>query len=218
MENDQQVQKDVLAELQWDARVAPSEVGVAVKDGIVTLSGQVDSYLKKWAAEEAALRVRGVKAVANDIQVKLPNEDRRTDTDIAAAAINVLKWDAAVPMDRVQVTVSEGWVTLKGEVDWQFQKEAAEREVRNLKGVLGVTNLISVSPRVKPSDVKKKIEDALLRSVKTDAERIDVDVQGTRVVLKGKVRSFAEKEEAERAAWQAPGITSVDDQIVVSYY
>jgi osmotically-inducible protein OsmY len=198
--------------------VDASGIGVAATKCVVTLTGFVDSCTAKLAAERAARRVHGVKAVANDIQVKLPNEDRRTDTDIAAAAINVLKWDAAVPMDRVQVTVSEGWVTLKGEVDWQFQKEAAEREVRNLKGVLGVTNLISVSPRVKPSDVKKKIEDALLRSVKTDAERIDVDVQGTRVVLKGKVRSFAEKEEAERAAWQAPGITSVDDQIVVSYY
>jgi osmotically-inducible protein OsmY len=218
MENDQQVQRDVLAELEWDARVAPNEVGVAVKEGVVTLSGQVDSYVKKWAAEDAALRVRGVKAVANDVQVKLPNQDRRTDTDIAAAAVNALKWNAFVPADKVQAIVSEGWVTLTGEVDWQFQKEAAEREVRNLKGVLGVTNQISVSPRAKPGDVKKKIEDALVRSVKTDAQRIDVDVQGTRVVLKGKVRSFAEKEEAERAAWQAPGITSVDDQIVVSYY
>jgi osmotically-inducible protein OsmY len=218
MSNDQQIQQDVLAELGWDARVAPNEVGVSVKDGVVTLSGQVDSYSKKWAAEEAALRVRGVKAVANDIEVRLPSDDQRSDADIAEAAIGALKWDAFIPKDRVQVTVSKGWVTLKGDVDWQFQKEEAERRVRNLKGVLGVSNLISVAPHVKPSDVKKRIEEALVRSVKTDAKNIDVDVQGSKVILKGTVQSYAEKEEAEHAAWQAPGISMVEDQISVSYY
>jgi osmotically-inducible protein OsmY len=217
MNNDQQIQKEVLAELGWDARVAPNEVGVSVKDGVVTLSGHVESYMKKWAAEDAALRVRGVRAVANEIQVTLPSEDQRTDADIAAAAVNALKWDAFIPSDKVQATVAKGWVTLKGDVDWQFEKEAAERAVRNLKGVLGVTNLITVAPRVKPSDVKKRIEEALVRSVKTDANNIDVDVQGSKVVLKGTVHSYAEKKEAEHAAWQAPGITTVDDQISVAY-
>lgn len=156
MNNDETIQSDVLAELGWDARVAPNEVGVSVKNGVVTLSGQVESYTKKWAAEDAALRVRGVKAVANDIQVKLPSDNRRTDPEIAAAAVSALKWDPFVPSDKVQATVSNGWVTLNGDVEWQFQKEAAERDVRNLKGVLGVTNLITVAPHVKPSDVKKK--------------------------------------------------------------
>jgi osmotically-inducible protein OsmY len=217
MENDQQIQNNVLAELRWDARVAPNEIGVAVKNGIVTLSGQVESYTKKWSAEDATLRVRGVRGVANDIDVKLPSDDQRTDADIASAAINALKWDAFIPSDKLQVTVAKGWVTLKGQVDWNFQKEAAEREVRNLKGVLGVTNLIAVAPHVKPSDIKKKIEDALVRSVKTDAKSIDVAVKGSEVILKGSVRSFAEKKEAERAAWSAPGITAVDDQISVAY-
>jgi osmotically-inducible protein OsmY len=198
--------------------VAPNEVGVSVKTGVVTLTGRVESYTKKWAAEDAALRVRGVRAVANEIEVKLPFDDQRTDADIAAAAASALKWDAFIPSDKVQATVSKGWITLKGAVDWQFQKEAAEREVRNLKGVLGVTNLLTVAPRVKPSDVKKKIEEALVRSVKTDAKSIDVDVQGSKVVLKGTVHSYAEKKEAEHAAWQAPGITMVEDEISVTYY
>jgi len=218
MENDQQIQQDVLAELRWDARVAPNEIGVAVKDGVVTLSGQVESYTKKWAAEDAALRVRGVRGVANDVEVKLPFDDQRSDADIASAAINALKWDASIPTDKVQVTVAKGWVTLKGQVDWNFQKEAAEREVRNLKGVLGVVNLITVAPHAKPRDIKKKIEDALVRSVKTDAKSINVDVNGSKVILNGTVRSYAEKKEAERAAWSAPGITAVDDRISVAYY
>lgn len=218
MSNDQQIQSDVLAELGWDARVAPNEVGVSVKDGVVTLSGQVESYIKKWAAEDAALRVRGVKAVANNIEVKLPSDDRRSDADIAAAAASALKWNTVIPSGKIRATVSKGWVTLQGEVDWQFQKEAAEREVRNLKGVLGVTNLITVAPRIEPSDVKKKIEEALVRSVKTDAKNIDVEVQGSKVVLKGTVHSYAEKIEAEHAAWQAPGITTVEDRLSVAYY
>jgi osmotically-inducible protein OsmY len=215
---DGHIQSDVLAELKWDARVAPNEIGVTVKKGIVTLMGSVDSYVKRWAAEEAALRVRGVRGVANDIEVKLPGFDERTDADIAAAAVNALKWDVIVPVDKIQVTVAKGWITLNGEVEWQFQKTAAERAVRNLTGTRGVSNLITVAPRVKPSALEKKIEEALLRSVKTDAERIQVDVPGSKVILKGTVRSAAEKNEAATAAWSAPGVTSVDNQIVVSYY
>jgi osmotically-inducible protein OsmY len=213
---DTEIQKSVLAELQWDARVQPNEVGVSVKDGVVTLSGYVDSYLKKWAAEEAAHRVKGVKAVANDIEVRLPAFAERTDADIAAAVVRALEWDAFIPIDKVDVTVAKGWVTLEGDLEYQYQKEEAERAARRITGVRGVTNLIKVKPtRPTPNDLKKKIEDALVRNAQTDAERITVEVSGSTVVLKGTVRSYAEKQEAARVAWSAPGVTSVENLISV---
>jgi osmotically-inducible protein OsmY len=212
---DQELQQDVLAELKWDAQIQPNEIGVSVRDGVVTLTGWVDSYLKKWSAEDAAHKVAGVKAVANDIEIKLASE--RTDSDIAEAAVHALEWDAFVPSGKVQVTVSKGWVSLKGEVEWQYQKLDAERVVRRLTGVKGVTNLITVKPRVTPSDLKKKIEDALVRNAEIDANRITVEVQGSKAVLRGKVRAWAEKEEAARVAWSAPGITSVENLITVDF-
>ncbi|MDT7817439.1 MAG: hypothetical protein QOJ42_7355 [Acidobacteriaceae bacterium] len=208
---DQEIQTDVLAELRWDLGTPAKDIGVAVKDGVVTLTGTVDTYLNKWRAEQAAHHVTGVTAVANDVAVRTIGE--RTDSDIAAAAVHALKWNTSIPADKIHVTVDKGWVTIKGEVEWQYQKQEVERVIRPLWGVKGVSNLITVKPLASPADLKRKIEDALVRSAQVDAKNITVEVLGSKAVLKGRVRSWAEREEAERTAWLAPGIAAVDNQI-----
>ena len=217
--SDEQIQRDVLDELKWDARVQPNEIGVAVKDGIVALTGWVDSFAKKWVAERAAHRVHGVMAVVNDIEVRLPGSAERSDEDIALAATRALEWDTLVPMENVELTVSKGTVTLRGEVEWEFERQEAERAVRRLSGVRGVINAITVRPRVtaSPQELQQKIENALVRNAETDAQRIQIDVEGSKVTLRGTVRSWMEKREAERIAWSSPGVSSVDNRIQIEF-
>jgi len=216
MTTDTQLQRDVQDELRWQPSIDAAEIGVAVKDGVVTLTGNVKNFFEKWEAETAAKRVHGVKALANDIEVRLPGDARRNDTDIARAAAEALAWNASVPRDRVKVTVSDARITLEGEVDWQYQKVAAENAVRFLLGVRGVTNEISVKPRVTPSEIKARIENAFRRSAILDAERIQVETDGSRVTLRGSVQSWAERKEAEQSAWAAPGVSYVEDRITVT--
>jgi osmotically-inducible protein OsmY len=215
MRTDSQIQKDIIDELKWEPSLQDEDIGVAVRDGVVTLAGFVDSYANKWRAERVASRVKGVKALANDLEVKLPTSSSRPDPDIARAAVDALKWNILVPNDRIKVKVEKGWLTLEGDVDWNFQREEAERSVRYLTGVLGVTNLVTVRARPTPSDIKQKIKETLERSAEFDADRITVEVDGHTVVLRGTVRSFAEKRDAERAARKAPGVTKVENDLVV---
>lgn len=212
---DRDLQQDVLDELVWEPRLEPGEIGVIADEGVITLSGFVDSYQKKIAAEQAAHRVRGVKAVANDLVVRLPAQAQRTDAELAQMVVHALEADADIELEALDVTVADGWVTLKGELPWRYQSDAAEHAVRALIGVKGITNIIRTRPNVKPSAIRKQIEQALVRSAETDARRIYVEVEGPRVILKGSVRTWAELRDAERVAWSAPGVESVDDRIVI---
>ena len=217
MKNDVDLQRDVFDELKWEPAVHSTDIGVIVKDGVVTLEGVVDSYPEKWAAERAAKRVSGVKALALELEVKLPGFGKQTDADIAEAAENALKWDVLVPQDRIKVTVEKGFLTLEGQVDWEFQRSAAKRAVQYLTGVKGVANAITVKPKVAPTDVKAQIEAALKRNAILDAQQIKVQADGGKVTLRGNVRSWAERDEAEAAAWAAPGVNEVTDFIAVTY-
>jgi len=215
---DLEIKKNVESELNYEPSINAAEIGVAVKDGIVTMTGRVQSYWDKVAAEHAADRVAGVKAVVNELEIRLPYASERTDEDIARAAVDSLNWSVLVPQDRIKVKVSKGWITLEGTVDWQFQKTAAESAVRKLIGVKGVSNLVDVKPQVSKVEVKASIEAALKRSAELDANRIKVETDGDKVILTGTVRSLFEREEAERAAWKAPGVHSVDNRIKVGEF
>jgi osmotically-inducible protein OsmY len=217
MKTDMQLQRDVIEELACQPNIRESEIGVAARNGVITLSGFVDSYAQKYAAARAAERVHEVRAIADDLSVRLPASFRRSDTDIAHAAVSAFQWDVEVPDTRVQVLVDDGWVSLDGAVDWQFQRVAAEKAVRYLTGVKGVINRISVQqPKVSAYEVNRRIEEALKRSAAIEADRISVDAKNGKVVLRGTVRSWAEREDAERAAWAAPGVSEVDDEISVA--
>lgn len=216
MKTDLQLQQDVQDEIRWEPSIGDAEIGVAVKDGVATLSGYVRTFAQKFAAERAAERVSGVRAIAEDIQVRLPGALTRTDTEIAHAAANALRWDIEVPDDRLKARVEDGWVTLEGSVDWYFQKAAAERAVRFLTGVKGIANMISVKPKASAFEVKAKIESAFKRSAELDAQKINVETADGRVTLRGTVRSWTERQEAERAAWNAPGVREVNDQLTLS--
>jgi osmotically-inducible protein OsmY len=217
MKTDSQLQQDVSAELKWEPSVHAARIGVEVKDGVVTLSGQVDSYSEKWNAERAAQRVSGVKAMTTELKVHLISLSQRTDADIAEAVENVLEWSSAVPDGAIQVMVEGGWVTLSGEVDWQFQRQAALDGVRHLLGVTGVSNQIGIKPSVTASAVRSDIEAALKRTSIADAKQISVAVHGSDVTLSGAVRSWDERETATGSAWGTPGVRNVIDKLTLAY-
>ena len=213
--SDNNIRDDVLLELKWDPKISSaSDIAIAVKDGVVTLSGFVPSFWEKDAAEKAVKRVYGVRGIANDIEVKLFWQ--RTDPEIARDAVHELESHVSIPADRIKVTVKDGWVTLEGTVDWEYQKSLAQSAMKKLKGVSGVTNKIQVTPKASAAEVKSKIEEALRRSAELDARRITVEIEGSTVKLYGSVSSWAERDEAERAAWSAPGTTMVENHILVN--
>jgi osmotically-inducible protein OsmY len=217
MKTDAQLKQDIIAELTWEPSVNASQIGVEVKNGTVTLAGHVDSYAEKCQAERAAQRVPGVKGLAVEIDVKLPGLSERTDADIARSAQNVLDWNSWLPKDSIHVKAEKGWITLSGEVEWDYQRRSAKNSVRSLLGVVGVSDEISVKPRVSMSAVKSEIEAALKRRAHSDAQHITVDVRGSDVTLSGTVHSWSERELAASSAWSTPGVRQVVDNITIAY-
>jgi len=214
--NDLNLRQNVLDELEFEPRVHAANIGVAVEKGVVTLTGHVTSYAEKLAAETAALRVKGVRAVAQEIEVRYPSDKKSSDDEIATRALNIIAWDATVPDGEIQVKVQNGWITLSGDVDWNYQKAAAEHAVRKLSGVVGVSNFVAVKPRVAAYNVKERIENALKRNAEVEADQIQVHVSGSKVTLNGKVQTWYERSVAERAAWAEAGVTMVDDRLTIA--
>lgn len=215
MYSDTTLQKNVIDELAWDPALTSTEIAVAARDGVITLSGDVRTFSQKYAAEKAVHRVAGVSALANELQVHLLPEHRRSDTEIAHAAVAALAWNVAVPENTIQLDVRDGWISLRGHVDWDYQRRAAEGSVRPLTGVRGVTNLIDVTPHASASDVKGKIESALERHAEVDASHVQVSTSDGTVTLRGAVRSWTERNDVELAAWAAPGVRQVEDLLTI---
>ena len=215
MKTDAQLRDDIQAELAWDPVFKAADVGVIVKDGVVTLTGHLASFAEKYAVERAVQRVHGVKAVAVEIAVKIPFDNERTDADIAMAAERALEWNVLVPDGRIRPMVEKGWLTLNGEVEWEYQRRAAESAVRSLMGVRGVSNLVNVTPKVSPADVEKKIHEALTRQADREARHLAITVNGSQVTLRGKVHSWAERNAVQGAAWAAPGVSLVVNDLAV---
>ncbi len=213
--DDISLRQDVLDELEFEPSLDAAHIGVAVEKGVVTLTGHVTSYAQKIAAEKAVQRVQGVRGVAEELQVRYPNDKKVADDEVAQRALAIIAWDATVPDDQVRVKVEKGWVTLSGEVGWQYQRASAEQAVRKLSGVRGVTNLLTVRPQIEASDIRRHIEGALKRSAEVEAEGIRIDVEGGKVKLSGKVQNWHERNVVERAAWAVPGVHSVDDRLVI---
>ena len=217
MISDLELRQDVLDELEFEPSVNAAHIGVTANSGVVTLTGFVTNYAEKAAAERAARRIKGVKAIAEEIEVRLPSDTKRSDDEIAGRALDILKWQVGFPADRITIKVERGIVTLTGDVDWQYQKTDAEHGVHKLTGVINVVNQIRVASAVRASEVKEKIQKALERSADVEASRITVQTEGGRVVLSGKVRAWYERDIAERAAWSAPGVTEVQDHLTIDY-
>jgi osmotically-inducible protein OsmY len=215
MKSDDEIKKDVEDELRWDPDIDATDIAVSVKNGVVTLAGFVPSYAQKFQAESDVKRVAGVVGVANDIEVRVPAFDQRPDPEIARDAVDALKNKLPFSSQNIKVVVHDGWITLEGEAEWNYQRERAEDAVRWIKGVKGVVNSIDVKPKVTPTEIKRKIEEAFKRSAEVDANQIQVETHDGEVVLKGTVHSWFEREEAERAAWSAPGVRKVEDRITI---